>query len=68
MRRIVIDAADVLTVLKREKKPRGSEGPVAEELAADELPPDLAKLEDTILRDERPPAENLSADLEDSSD
>ncbi len=43
MRRIVIDAADVLTVLKREKQSRGAE--------ADVLPPDLAKLEDMILPD-----------------
>jgi cell fate regulator YaaT (PSP1 superfamily) len=53
-RRIVIDAADVLTVLKREK-PRRQDAAVAVEEAGDdsheELPPDLAKLEDTVFRD-----------------
>src|SRR4051812_2370776 len=59
MRRIVIDAADVLTVLKREKKPR-SAAPAAgaddyadgnvEEPLADVLPPELAQLEDTAVR------------------
>jgi hypothetical protein len=51
MRRIVIDAADVLTVLKRERKPREqqTQAPVDEHL--DEiLPPELAQLEDTALR------------------
>jgi cell fate regulator YaaT (PSP1 superfamily) len=57
-RRIVIEAADVLTVLKRERKPRaGSGAPAAEEAidesATEELPPDLAKLEDTVFRDEQ---------------
>jgi cell fate regulator YaaT (PSP1 superfamily) len=58
MRRIVIDAADVLTVIKREPRRRTeSTGVVAEELPAaivsdalpDELPEELAKLEDTVL-------------------
>jgi cell fate regulator YaaT (PSP1 superfamily) len=53
-RRIVIDAADVLTVLKREK-PRRPDAAVAVEEPPDEiheeLPPDLAKLEDTVFRD-----------------
>ncbi|MEX2306579.1 MAG: regulatory iron-sulfur-containing complex subunit RicT [Pirellulales bacterium] len=71
MRRIVIDAADVLTVLKREKKPRGPEGPafddvVVEELASEELPPDLAKLEDTIDIDV--PPGSLSDDAVDFPD
>jgi cell fate regulator YaaT (PSP1 superfamily) len=58
MRRIVIDAADVLTVLKREKRSQGDEGPRSEEPATEDLSPDLAKLEDTILRhDESPPAD-----------
>jgi cell fate regulator YaaT (PSP1 superfamily) len=65
MRRIVLDAADVLTVLQRAKKPRGelaaAEEVVADELAGDELPPDLAKLEDTIFHDENISAESLSA-------
>jgi cell fate regulator YaaT (PSP1 superfamily) len=55
MRRIVIDAADVLTVLKREKKPRDVQPAslaedVSEEAPAEPLPPELAKLEDTVLR------------------
>jgi cell fate regulator YaaT (PSP1 superfamily) len=63
MRRIVIDAADVLTVLKREKPHReesraGVDLP-ADELAGEELPPDLAKLEDTILRDDGPSREAM---------
>jgi cell fate regulator YaaT (PSP1 superfamily) len=54
MRRIVIDAADVLTVLKREKPRRGE--PVAtvddttDQPAAETLPDELAKLEDTFFR------------------
>jgi cell fate regulator YaaT (PSP1 superfamily) len=55
MRRIVIDATDVLTVLKREKKPRAADVATATEEPADELPeelpPDLAKLEDTAVRE-----------------
>jgi cell fate regulator YaaT (PSP1 superfamily) len=67
MRRIVIDAADVLTVLKREKKTRSDAGmPADEALAADSLseplPPDLAKLEDTILHDTQAPPQNRSPD------
>ena len=55
MRRIVIDAADVLTVLKREKKPRDVQPTslaedVSEEAPSEPLPPELAKLEDTVLR------------------
>jgi cell fate regulator YaaT (PSP1 superfamily) len=55
-RRIVIEAADVLTVLKREKRPReGQATPAAEEsvdeLSTEELPPHLAKLEDTVFRE-----------------
>src|SRR5205085_11678896 len=54
MRRIVIDAADVLTVLKREKKPRDTTAAAAveepaDELSSEELPPELAKLEDTAV-------------------
>jgi cell fate regulator YaaT (PSP1 superfamily) len=64
MRRIVIDAADVLTVLKRASKQREdhSAAPVEEthdEAPAEPLPPELAQLEDTAVRleesDERPP-------------
>lgn len=61
-RRIVIEASDVLTVLKREKRPR-AERPVsideetkdvaegADESATDIVPPELAELEDTVFRD-----------------
>jgi cell fate regulator YaaT (PSP1 superfamily) len=56
-RRIVIDAADVLTVLKRERKPqadrpaaRDSEFP--DEAASEELPPDLAVLEDAAFQED----------------
>ncbi len=64
-RRIVIDASDVLTVLKRERKPR-SDRPVQagetehdtteesqgeEASTSDEESPDLAMLEDTVFRD-----------------
>jgi cell fate regulator YaaT (PSP1 superfamily) len=58
MRRIVIDAADVLTVLKREKKPRNGApaagpddhlGQVTEDPPHEALPPELAELEDTAL-------------------
>lgn len=55
MRRIVIDAADVLTVLKRERKPRESQ-PAAQvdehvdDISSEALPPELAQLEDTALR------------------
>jgi hypothetical protein len=60
-RRIVIEAADVLTVLKREKPRRGDDaaGPIdgavdgatADETATEPLPPDLAALEDTVFRE-----------------
>jgi hypothetical protein len=59
MRRIVIDAADVLTILKREKRPRENQpaAPVdelfdehADDTSAAALPPELAQLEDTGLR------------------
>jgi len=59
MRRIVIDAADVLTVLKRERQPRNGTPTAArdehaseasEEHMAENLPPELAGLEDTALR------------------
>jgi cell fate regulator YaaT (PSP1 superfamily) len=60
MRRIVIDAADVLTVLKRERKPR--EQQPADEHADETLPPELAHLEDTALRTdvivEEPPTQS----------
>src|SRR4051812_16681220 len=51
MRRIVIDAADVLTVLKRERKPREQQAQAPADDHADEtLPPELAQLEDTAMR------------------
>lgn len=62
-RRIVIDAADVLTVLKRERRTRASDAAPVAELPSDEaltdeqadvLPPDLAELEDTVFRDPTP--------------
>jgi cell fate regulator YaaT (PSP1 superfamily) len=62
MRRIVIEASDVLTVLKRERKPRAGvpaaaqseDAPeTADESASEALPPDLAQLEDTFFRDNR---------------
>lgn len=58
-RRVVIDAADVLTVLKRERRPRpeqpaATETEAGEETAGDALPPDLAALEDTALADAPP--------------
>src|SRR4051795_12300453 len=52
-RRIVIEASDVLTVLKRERKPRAEQQPTQDaELAEEALPPELAELEDTALRQE----------------
>jgi hypothetical protein len=47
----VIDAADVLTVLKRERKPREQQAQApADEHADENLPPELAQLEDTAMR------------------
>jgi cell fate regulator YaaT (PSP1 superfamily) len=68
-RRIVIEASDVLTVLKREKKPR-PEQPAADETEhvdeplSDVLPPDLAELEDTVFRDPHPPADEQFPDAD----
>jgi cell fate regulator YaaT (PSP1 superfamily) len=60
-RRIVIDAGDVLTVLKREKKPRDARSAapgdeIGDESGLEPLPPDLARLEDTVFStdDDRP--------------
>jgi hypothetical protein len=64
MRRIVIEAADVLTVLKREKRPRGSadtesaNGDPSEQPPLDVLPEELAKLEDTVVPDDGIPPES----------
>jgi hypothetical protein len=71
-RRIVIDAADVLTVLKRERKPRENQAAApleehADDSSAEALPPELANLVDTALRenvDNGPP----KADLSDAND
>lgn len=60
MRRIVIDAADVLTILSRGKPSAAVERPTPlaetadslDEFATEELPPDLAKLEDAVLADD----------------
>jgi hypothetical protein len=58
MRRIVIDAADVLTVLKREARRRADATEAATEELADAtatevLPDELAKLEDTVLPEDQ---------------
>ena len=68
-RRIVIDAADVLTVLKRETKRAASAATAVDDESSDEppaepLPDELAKLEDTVLR--HPDASD--SDAEDSDD
>lgn len=67
-RRVVIDAADVLTVLKRERRPRpeqpaAAEVDAGEEPVGDALPPDLAALEDTALADTRPLPDEPDSDL-----
>jgi cell fate regulator YaaT (PSP1 superfamily) len=62
MRRVVIDAADVLTVLKRERKPRaGAPVETGSEESADQplseaLPEELAKLEDTVVPEDDIPS------------
>jgi cell fate regulator YaaT (PSP1 superfamily) len=67
-RRIVIDAADVLTVLKREKRQRAS-GSAASDVppdpaASEVLPAELAKLEDTVVPQDDSPAESFPAESE----
>jgi cell fate regulator YaaT (PSP1 superfamily) len=60
MRRLVIDAADVLTVLSRGKKPP-RERPRAEagaSTATEALPEELARLEDTVVRNAEVPADD----------
>jgi cell fate regulator YaaT (PSP1 superfamily) len=58
MRRIVIEAADVLTVLKRERKPRfDAPADIIREETTDQplsdvLPDELARLEDTVIPDD----------------
>jgi cell fate regulator YaaT (PSP1 superfamily) len=75
MRRIVIDAADVLTVLKREKRPRDEQATAATEepeLSSEELPPELAKLEDTVvshnISEEEPPSQVDNATYSEGED
>jgi cell fate regulator YaaT (PSP1 superfamily) len=72
-RRVVIDASDVLTVLKRERKALPEETAVpesalAEDTASEIVPPDLAMLEDTVFRDVRPHVDESSSDADDESD
>jgi cell fate regulator YaaT (PSP1 superfamily) len=72
-RRIVIEAADVLTVLKRERKPRPEQAAALESESIDEpitevLPPDLAELEDTEFRDARQPADGSFSEADDLPD
>jgi cell fate regulator YaaT (PSP1 superfamily) len=66
-RRIVIDAADVLTVLKREPRRRAdaieASGAAAADSAATEvLPDELAKLEDTVFQQDGNSAEEFLPD------
>jgi cell fate regulator YaaT (PSP1 superfamily) len=68
MRRIVIDAAEVLTVLQRQKPSRGSEDTIADESLGDNLPPDLAELEDTIVQEANRPPQPLDAEADRSND
>ena len=69
-RRVVIDASDVLTVLKRERKPRPEEPAavesvaVSDEPASEVLPSELASLEDTVFRDYGVVADELPPDDE----
>jgi hypothetical protein len=62
-RRIVIDASDVLTVLKRERKSRPDEPApdlgAAVDQVSDALPSELASLEDTVFRDHRSTDDDL---------
>jgi cell fate regulator YaaT (PSP1 superfamily) len=72
-RRIVIDGADVLTVLKRERRPptgqpAAREADSTDEPAAEELPPDLAALEDTTFREDGPSAEGSRPNADDATD
>jgi cell fate regulator YaaT (PSP1 superfamily) len=72
MRRIVIDATDVLTVLKRERKPRAGGTAAASEVASEqpateELPDELARLEDTIVPDDDERAGSFPAESEESA-
>jgi cell fate regulator YaaT (PSP1 superfamily) len=74
-RRIVIDSADVLTVLKRERRPqadrpaaRDSDVPDEDDSAGDELPPDLAVLEDSTFHDAPPQDDAPISDVDETPD
>jgi cell fate regulator YaaT (PSP1 superfamily) len=72
-RRIVIEASDVLTVLKRERKPRPEQPTVRDDQPVDEpageaFPSELASLEDTVFRHPRSDDDEPSADAEDLPD
>jgi cell fate regulator YaaT (PSP1 superfamily) len=71
-RRIVIDAADVLTVLKREPRRRAeaadaSSLDAADSIATEVLPEELAKLEDTVFQDDRRQSDDSFPDADNSA-
>jgi cell fate regulator YaaT (PSP1 superfamily) len=68
MRRIVIDAADVLTVLKREKKRRPDAAEIADAPAAEPIPEELLRLQDTIFQVSEPPLEEPYREADDSAE
>jgi cell fate regulator YaaT (PSP1 superfamily) len=71
-RRVVIDASDVLTVLKRERKPQAEPSSAIEADESDEplseIAPDLAMLEDTVFRDKRKQPEESIGEADDVAD
>ncbi len=72
-RRVVIDAAEVLTVLQRERRSRPEQQAAPESDLSDEppselLPADLAALEDTVFRDVHASTDEPMSDAEDASD
>jgi cell fate regulator YaaT (PSP1 superfamily) len=71
MRRIIIDAADVLTVLKRERKPRGDEATTlveepADQPASEALPAELAMLEDTVIANDNATLDGFAPEVDES--
>jgi hypothetical protein len=71
-RRIVIDAADVLTVLKREPRRRTeaadpSSLDAADSIATEVLPEELAKLEDTVFQNDRRQPDDSFPDADNSA-
>ncbi len=68
MRRIVIDAADVLTVLKREKKRRPDAAEIADAPAAEPIPEELLRLQDTIFQVSEPPFEEPYREADDNAE